>query len=376
MGNARSWESRVEGEGGCRVDAYVARAAAGIVSRSQLKARGAAISVNGRPAKPSRTIAAGDLVRVDWVEEPSPGLVPEDIALDVLYEDARVIVLDKGQGMVVHPGAGNRRGTLANALLGRLLAAGGAAESAAPASGGPGDEDPASRVSLVQDQGFRAGIVHRLDKDTSGVIIAAKDPLSQDFLAAQFKERRTRKEYFALTRGIPSPAEGRISDRLGRDRRDRKRFARVESGGRAAVADYRVIGTWHPAGSPGYALVALRPRTGRTHQLRVHMAGLGCPILGDPIYGRRDELFPEARLMLHAHRLRITLPGAEEPSVFTAALPERFGRVMGELGPALQAAAAPDKRQAAAPDKKKDRAAALARSNIPSPPEGGDDEAQ
>ena len=316
-GNARSWESRVEVEGEGRVDGYIARAAAGIVSRSQLKARGAAISVNGKASKPSRAVVPGDLVRVDWVEEASPGLVPEEIPLVVIYEGPSAIVLDKAQGMVVHPGAGNRRGTLANALLGRLAAEGRAeAEACSPC--------------------FRAGIVHRLDKDTSGVIIAAKDARSQAFLEGQFKDRLTRKEYLAITRGVPNPPEGRIADRLGRDARDRKRFARVESGGKVAVTEYRVLAAWRASGNPGagrggYALLSLRPRTGRTHQLRVHMAGLGCPILGDPIYGRRDALFPDATLMLHAHRLRITLPGEVESRIFVAPIPERFKALIRSL---------------------------------------------
>ena len=129
--------------------------------------------------------------------------------------------------------------------------------------------------------------MHRLDKDTSGLIIAAKDLDAQVFLAEQFKERRARKEYLAITRGIPSPPSGRISNRLGRDRRDRKRFAEVAEGGKLAVTDYRVISSWNGAakGGDGYAFVSLRPKTGRTHQLRVHMAGRGTPILGDPIYG-------------------------------------------------------------------------------------------
>jgi 23S rRNA pseudouridine1911/1915/1917 synthase len=321
-GTARSWEGAVGPGGAERVDGFIAGAAAGIISRSQLKARGAAILVNGRPSKPSRAVLPGDLVRVDWVEEPSPGIVPEDIPLAVAYEDEACIVIDKAQGMVTHPGAGNRRGTLANALQGRLEAEG---------RYSPGAATP----------GFRAGIVHRLDKDTSGLIIAAKDPRSQAFLAAQFKDRLARKEYLALTRGLPSPLEGRISDRLGRDKRDRKRFARVAEGGKAAVSDYRVIASWAgPAaaakgGREAYALVSLRPRTGRTHQLRVHMAGLGTPILGDPIYGKRDGRFPEATLMLHAFRLRIELPGSGKEAAFRAPLPARFAALFPELDAAF-----------------------------------------
>jgi 23S rRNA pseudouridine1911/1915/1917 synthase len=175
--------------------------------------------------------------------------------------------------------------------------------------------------------------VHRLDKDTSGVIIAAKDLEAQAFLAAQFKDRLARKEYLAFTKGVPAPPQGRISDRLGRDKRDRKRFARVEEGGKAAVTDYRVLASWGGEGGrgDGYALVSLRPRTGRTHQLRVHMSCLGSPILGDPIYGRRDARFPDAALMLHARRLMIILPDRKEPSAFEAPAPARFRALEREL---------------------------------------------
>jgi 23S rRNA pseudouridine1911/1915/1917 synthase len=314
---------------GTRADRYIAEVL-GILSRSQLKARDALILVDGKTAKPSRLLTGGEGLVVEWVEEPSQDLVPEDIPLGVIYEDARVIVVDKVQGMVTHPGHGNRRGTLANALLGRLKAAG--ADAGSEMEGGGAPEIP------------RAGIVHRLDKDTSGLIIAAKDAEAQAFLAAQFKERLTRKEYLAITRGIPDPPEGRIENRLGRDPRERKRFAAVREGGKAALTDYRVIASYRGvtggrSQSPGYALVSLRPRTGRTHQLRVHMAGLGTPILGDPIYGKKDPDFPEASLMLHAYRLRITLPGASSGAeggeagakLFKAPIPERFRRLLAYL---------------------------------------------
>ncbi len=308
IGVRRAWEGLADGESaeGQRVDRWLAETAR-VVTRSQLKARGAVILVNGREAKPSRLLKPGERVAVSWIEEPPEGLVPEDLPLSVLYEDERTIVVDKAQGMVTHPGHGNRRGTLANALLGRLAAAG--------RGGGP--DAPES---------FRGGVVHRLDKDTSGVIVAAKDPAAQAALAAQFKDRTTRKEYLAVTRGLPEPPEGRVENRLGRDPRERKRFAAVPEGGKAAVTDYRVLAVYGR-----YALVALRPKTGRTHQLRVHLAGLGAPILGDPIYGKRDPDFPAATLMLHAFRLRIRLPGKEEPSLFKAPLPSRFVALLAEL---------------------------------------------
>lgn len=309
----RSWEGIVETGGAARADVYIAERI-GILSRSQIKARGAIIRVGGKVAKPSRPLKEGEKLEVFWTDEAPLGLEAEDIPLSILYEDGRVIVIDKAQGMVTHPGAGNRRGTLANAALAII------------------ERDRAAARSKGRPAA-RGGIVHRLDKDTSGVIIVAKDLDAQTFLASQFKDRLTRKEYIAILRGLPSPASGRISDRLGRDRRDRKRFTRVSEGGKVAVTDYRVLAYWTETGRPdagreAYSLVSLRPKTGRTHQLRVHMAGLGTPILGDPIYGRRDARFPDATLMLHAHRLKIKLPGQEEAVLFTAPVPERITKML------------------------------------------------
>jgi 23S rRNA pseudouridine1911/1915/1917 synthase len=313
-GLRRRYEGQVDlgfGQPGCpasggeRADRYVAEAL-GLLSRSQLKARGATITVDGKAAKLSALLKGGERLVVEWLAEPPSDLVPEDLPLSVLYEDGRVIVLDKAQGMVTHPGHGNRRGTLANALLWRL-----------------GCGQPAASQGLPA----RAGIVHRLDKDTSGVIIAAKDAEAQAYLASQFKERTTRKEYLAITKGIPEPPSGRLDNHLGRDRRDRKRFAVVDGvEGKQAVTEYRVLARY---GS--YALVSMRPRTGRTHQLRVHLASLGTPIVGDPIYGKPDRDLPGASLMLHAYRLRILLPGQEEASLFKAPLPTRFRRLLGLL---------------------------------------------
>jgi 23S rRNA pseudouridine1911/1915/1917 synthase len=300
---ARTWRGEVGPGGAARADAYVAEVS-GALSRSQIKARGAVIRVNGAEAKPSRPLKEGDRLEVLWTDEDASSIEAEELPLSIIYQDDRVLVVDKAQGMVTHPGAGNRRGTLANAAL--FIAR----SDKAP------DHPPASR----------AGIVHRLDKDTSGVIVVAKDLEAQAFLARQFKERLARKEYLAVTRGRPAPLSGRIENRLGRDRRERKRFAAVEEGGRLAVTDYRVLACWDR-----YSLVSLRPRTGRTHQLRVHMAGIGAPILGDPIYGRKDARFPDATLMLHAYRLKIALPGTEAPRLFMAPLPERFKRLLLEL---------------------------------------------
>jgi pseudouridine synthase, RluA family len=268
--------------------------------------------VNGAIAKASRPLKEGDALEVSWTDEAPAALEPEELALSILYEDDRALVIDKAQGMVTHPGAGNHRGTLANALLFIAL------------------RDRATRPES-RAQAARGGIVHRLDKDTSGLIVAAKDLEAQVFLAEQFKARTTRKEYRAILRGVPRQSEGRIEDRLARDRRDRKRFASVAEGGKVAVTEYRVLASWRSEAGESYSYLSLRPKTGRTHQLRVHMAGLGTPILGDPLYGRPDGRFPEASLMLHAYRLKIILPGREEASTFVAPLPERFKRTLATL---------------------------------------------
>ena len=295
------YSGRVEGEGGLRLDKYVAETLK-LLSRSQLKARVLEITVNGKKAKLSQPLKGGEALELSWTDPPPSDLIPEDLPLDILYEDDRVVVLNKRQFMVVHPGAGNPRGTLANALLYRRLGRGGA--------GG----------------GFRPGIVHRLDKDTSGVIIAAYDDEALAFLADQFKSRRVRKIYGAIVRGTPREAEGVIETRLVRDRRNRLRFTVAVSGGKRSLTRYRVIRSWG-----AYSLLLIRPRTGRTHQIRVHLRHLGHPILGDPLYGAREDLFPRASLMLHAKSLSLRLPGEAEARTFKTPLPDRFLEVMGTL---------------------------------------------
>jgi 23S rRNA pseudouridine1911/1915/1917 synthase len=295
-------EGIVGESGAARLDRYVADDM-GLLSRSQFKARFVSAMVNGKDAKPSRPLKPGDRFVIHLLDEAdrTSASMPEDIALVVLYDDDQVIVVDKAQGMVVHPAHGNWSGTLANALLGRM-----GTDGAPP----------------------RAGIVHRLDKDTSGVIIAAKSAAAQEALAAQFRDRTTIKTYIAITQRRPAEPHGRIDTWLARDPRDRKRFASAPEGtGKRAISEWRVL-----AEAAGYAVVALRPKTGRTHQLRVHCRDLGCPILGDPIYGRLDRRFPAATLMLHAYELRIRLPGRDEVSIFRAPVPERIVSVAAELG--------------------------------------------
>ena len=275
---------------GMRLDVYASEQL-GLFSRSQARGRILEAAVNGVPARLARKVRQGDMVMLRYVDAPPTDLVAEDIPLDVIFENDEVIVIDKPQGLVVHPGSGNPSGTLLNgllfhcrALLGRF----------------PRD-DP------------RPGIVHRLDKETSGVIIAAKTAEAHAFLARQFHDRLTRKRYVAVTLGIPPGPTGRVEDRLARDPRDRKRFTWVPEGGRTALTHYRVLRAWptETGETGGYAYVLLAPRTGRTHQLRVHMKRLGTPIVGDALYGRKDERFPRETLMLHARSLSIVVPGRD-----------------------------------------------------------------
>jgi len=286
-----------------RLDRYIADVA-GILTRSQLKARLEDARVNGKAAKLSREVKANDRYELSLRDEEDRADLAEDIDLSVLFENDSVIVVDKAQGMVTHPAHGNWSGTLANALLGRLTRA-------------AGTDAPA-----------RAGIVHRLDKDTSGVIIAAKTAAAQEFLAAQFRARSTVKVYLAVVQGAPPADTGRLDTQLARDPRDRKRFAVSPEGtGKRALTEWRVL-----ARSAGYTLLALRLYTGRTHQLRVHCRHIGCPILGDPVYGRKDARFPDATLMLHARELRIVLPGEADSRRFLAPVPDRFAEVLRRVG--------------------------------------------
>jgi 23S rRNA pseudouridine1911/1915/1917 synthase len=289
--------------GGMRLDCYVAEL--GLLSRSQIKARGLKAAVNGKESKISRTVKNGDFLELAWKEAEPVNLVPENIPLNIMYENDRAVVINKSQGMVVHPGAGNRRGTLANALYFRRL-----------------ELKNLSATETFAAEGLRPGIVHRLDKETSGVIIAAYDDEALAFLAEQFKSRTAKKTYIAIVSGIPREKKGRIETFIARDPKDRKRFT-TAARGKPALTFYSVIKTWR-----SHSLVMLRPKTGRTHQLRVHLRYLGHPVAGDPLYGNADQLFPKASLMLHARRLAIVLPGETEQRVFKAPLPERFREMM------------------------------------------------
>ena len=274
-----------------RLDVYLAGAVPE-VSRSHWKGliQDGWVTVNGSTCKPNHTLKAGDEVCWSLPEEAATEPQPEDIPLDILFEDAAVLVLNKPPGLVVHPAIGNESGTLLNALL---------------------FHDP---VFHALD---RAGIVHRLDKDTSGVMVVAKSDVSMAELQRQFKARETKKEYFALVWGHPPPS-GRIETLIGRHPVHRKKMAVLEEGGREAISNFQIQEQFADV-----AWVEVGIVTGRTHQIRMHLSHLGHPVVGDAVYGRARKnklpMTPE-RQMLHAARLEFTHASTGKRLSFNAPL--------------------------------------------------------
>lgn len=253
--------------------------------------------------KPAFKLETGDKVSAVITEVNEEHPLEQNIALDVIYEDENVIVINKPAGLVVHPGAGNAENTLVNALLYRWPQIANVGETSRP------------------------GIVHRLDKDTSGVMIIAKTSIGYSWLVKQFKTRKANKTYLALVDGKPPTPTGRIETRIGRDEQHRQRMA-VTYGdqGRKAESEFYTVAEYSD-----HTLLEVNPLTGRTHQIRVHLAFLGCPVVGDQIYGRRRNSLEINRFFLHARRLTIRLPGNEEETEFTAPLPLDLQTVLDNL---------------------------------------------
>ncbi len=279
-----------------RVDSVVSEGLG--ISRSVFSNPTLALFVNEKKTKKSSKVKAGDKVSISYDEDVLEGLEKEEIKLNIIYEDDDILVIDKEQGMAVHPGAGNWHGTVANALLGLY------------------GED-----FETGDDELRPGIVHRLDKDTSGVMVIAKNQKAHLALCQMFSEHRNEKYYIAICKGFFAQTQGTIESRIVRDRKNRKKFTTTnnKSEGRDALTKYSVV-----TQNGEYALLKIRIYTGRTHQIRVHLASIGHPIIGDPIYGRKDKKLPDATLMLHSQRLVITHPATGETSVFRAKVPGRF----------------------------------------------------
>jgi 23S rRNA pseudouridine1911/1915/1917 synthase len=257
------------------------------------------ITVNGRPAKPSLKLNIGDKIDIFIPPEPPGRLIPEDIPLHIIYEDGDLLVVDKPAGLAVHPSPGHPGHTLVNAILSHLPGIAGDADS------------------------LRPGIVHRLDKDTSGLIVVAKNRLAQANLSEQFKSRRVSKSYLVLVKGRLTPEKGIIEADIGRDPHNRQRMA-VVAEGREARTDYRVV---RYIGN--YSLLEIKPETGRTHQIRVHLAAIGFPVVGDETYGLKSPHI--LRQFLHASRLGFHLPSTGEYVEFESLLPPDLEQALIEI---------------------------------------------
>jgi len=294
---------KVETSTGERLDLFLVRELPDLSrSRIQILLKQGHIVVNGAEAKPKTSVNYGDCITINLPEPQPTAIIPQDIPLDILHEDENLIVINKPTGLVVHPAAGNPDGTLVNALLHYC-------DGNLPGIGG------------IE----RPGIVHRLDKDTSGCIVTARTDKGLQSLLDQFAERKTTKLYLAITERSPSQPSGSIFTHLGRHPVKRQMQAVLNPGAgssRPAITDYYVL---HRSESAGWALVLCHLHTGRTHQIRVHMKHIGCPLLGDPLYAnvKRQSPRPE-RLMLHAWRLGFTHPDSGYFRTYEAPLPPEF----------------------------------------------------
>jgi 23S rRNA pseudouridine1911/1915/1917 synthase len=285
-----------------RLDRYLANRLESL-SRSAIQRLidAGAVTLNGQSVQRKTAVHAGDQICVLLPPAPSPAKpAPEPIPLEIVYEDEYLVVVDKPAGLVVHPGAGRTSGTLVNALLHRY-------------------------PELEAWEDVRPGIVHRLDRDTSGLLVVAKTPDIRRELQRQFRQRRVHKLYRALVDGVMEVPEGKIEAPIGRHPRQRKRMAAVP-GGRRAITFFRVQESF-----PAYTLLDAEPKTGRTHQLRVHLASIGHPVVGDPVYGRRQRTLGLGRQFLHAAVLGFRHPMSDEEIVFESELAPDLAAVLARL---------------------------------------------
>ncbi len=277
------------------------------VSRTQVQRllKDGSITVNGRTARASQSVEGGEQIVVNMPEPVNTDLVPENIPLDIRYEDDDLIIVNKPAGMVVHPGTGHYRGTLVNAILGYC-----------PEIEGVGFEK-------------RPGIVHRLDKDTSGLIVVAKNEKTLRFLQGQFQARHVEKRYLALVEGHVQPPTALIDAPIGRDPKKRKKMSIVtdpKKRARSAQTTYHTLVTYND-----HTLVECELHTGRTHQIRVHMAYIGHPIVGDTVYGRRRQTIKLNRHFLHAAKLTLKRPSDRTAITVTAELPPELQQILDKL---------------------------------------------
>ena len=292
-------------DAGKRLDVYLAEQVDALTrSYIQKLIAESMATVNAQPARANCRLKTGDLVGLQIPELEALEVVAEPVALDIYYEDMDVVVVNKPRGMVVHPAEGNYSGTLVNALLYQCR--------------------DLSGINGV----MRPGIVHRLDKDTSGLIVAAKNDAAHASLARQFKDRQVNRRYLALVHGRVKEKTGEVDAPIGRDPRDRQRMAVVQKNSKQAVTTYRVLGRYH-----GYTYLELKLKTGRTHQIRVHMSFIGHPVVGDPKYGPSRAHFNLDGQFLHAGLLGFSHPRSGRYLEFKAPLPGVLQDVLDRLTP-------------------------------------------
>jgi 23S rRNA pseudouridine1911/1915/1917 synthase len=285
---------------GLRLDKFVGERCSEISrTHAQQLIQDGFITVNGKSAKPSLKLNIGDKIDIVIPPEPQSHLEPENIPLNIVYEDADLLVIDKPAGLPVHPAPGHPSHTLVNAILNYL-------------------------PTLAADtDSLRPGIVHRLDKDTSGLLLVAKNRLAQANLSQQFKNRVVKKTYLTLVQGKLTPEKGTIEAAIGRDPAHRQRMAIVAKG-REARTEYRVIKYFG-----NYTLLEIKPETGRTHQIRVHLAAIGFPVIGDTTYGLKSPRLP--RQFLHASKIGFRLPSTDVFVEFESPLPPDLQKALADI---------------------------------------------
>ncbi len=298
-------ESTFTAECACeRLDIYISEKLG--ITRSAVKKLidGGNVTLNGKAPKSSAAVKTGDVVHTNIPDPVVPDLTPEDIPIRIVYEDDDIAVIDKPQGLTVHAGNGNLSGTLVNALLYRL-----------------------KNLSSIGGV-IRPGIVHRIDKDTSGLLVVAKNDAAHLSLSKQLQDKTCAREYYALCEGLFRDKRGTVDTFIGRHPTDRVKMAVVsEEKGRRAVTHYEVVKLF----SKGYTFVKFSLETGRTHQIRVHCAHLGHPIVGDPVYGYKKQKFNLNGQLLHAFRLSLDHPRTGERMTFESPLPDYFEKVLETL---------------------------------------------
>ncbi len=290
-----------EVEKGERIDGFLVERLDFTRTRIQNLIKEGHIRVNEKKIKPSYKVEKNDIITgiIPKIEEVE--IIPENIHIDIIYEDKDIAVINKQAGLVVHPAQGHYSGTLVNAILWHI-----------------------KDLSGINGE-LRPGIVHRLDKDTSGLLIIAKNDRAHINLTKMFQEKKIKKTYLAILKGKLQKSEGRLVTQIGRDKNDRKRMAVINEikNGKTAITNYKTIFQ-----DERFTLVKVNIETGRTHQIRVHMKYLGYPILGDSVYGRKDS---EKRQMLHAYKLEFFHPVTSEPMKFIGEIPEDFTNVLEKM---------------------------------------------